>query len=208
VPEANVSVVHNGIRLQPFEQPANASLRGMLTGGTERPIVFTPARLHPQKGHVFLLEAAVHVSDALFVLAGDGPDRGALEAQAKKLGIEDRVCFLGQRQDIPQLLAACDLFVLPSLFEGLPLSVLEAMAAGKPVIATDIGGTNEAVVHRETGLLVPPGNPVELAAAIRDLLTNRSLAACLAEAGRRRVQQKFSSEAMVQGVTRVYDELV
>lgn len=208
VAEAKVRVVHNGVRLPPLEPPVDGSLRSQLMGSTERSIVFTPARLHTQKGHRYLLQAAAQIREAVFVLAGEGPERSSLESQAQSLGIQDRVRFLGQREDIPRLLASCDLFVLPSLIEGLPLSVLEAMAAGKPVIATDIGGTNEVVVQGETGLLVPPARPAELAAAIRGLLMDKSLADHLGAAGRQRARQMFSFDAMVQGVTEVYKELI
>ena len=208
ITELKVRVVHNGIQLAPFDVPTDSNLRGLLVNGHERPIVFTPARLHPQKGHTYLLEAAAQIPDALFVLAGDGPDRDSIKQLVRRLGLEARVRFLGQRQDIPQLLASCDLFVLPSLYEGLPISVLEAMAAGKPVIATATGGTDEAVVNGSTGILVPPGNSTELAAAIRRLLTDRGLAAQFGAAGRSRAKQMFSSDSMVCGVTRVYDELI
>ncbi len=175
VPESKIKVVHNGIRLARFSRQTDPELRRELTQGSGRPIVLTPARLHSQKGHIYLLQAAALVPDALFVLAGEGPERRSLEDVAKGLGLETRVRFLGQREDIPDLLACCDVFVLPSLYEGLPLSVLEAMAAGKPVVATRIGGTAEAVVHGVTGMLVPPENPRELAAAIRTLLADSSL---------------------------------
>ena len=208
VPNAKIRVVQNGISLCRFSVPADPSLRAALNEGKDRPIVFTPARLHKQKGHVYLLEAAACVPDAVFVLAGDGPERSSLQELSRKLGIADRVRFLGQRQDIPQLLACCDMFVLPSLYEGLPLSVLEAMAAGKPVIATAIGGTNEAVLHGVTGLLVPPANPTALAAAVRTLLANEPTATCLAEAGKTRVTREFSSDAMIRGVIHVYEELI
>jgi glycosyltransferase involved in cell wall biosynthesis len=157
---------------------------------------------------VYLLEAAAMVPDALFVFAGDGPERDSLKELARTLGVEGRVRFLGHRKDVPQLLASCDLFVLPSLYEGLPLSVLEAMAAGTPVVATSIRGTDEAVIDGVTGRLVPPEDPVALASAIRTMLTERSLAARLAEAGKTRVREVFSADAMVRGVTQVYDELV
>ena len=100
------------------------------------------------------------------------------------------------------------MFYTPSLYEGLPLTVIEAMSANKPVIATDIGGTDEAVIHGVTGLLVPPRNPAHLAGAIRNLLSDRMLSARLAEAGRKRAVQMFSSDAMVRGVSQVYDELI
>lgn len=171
-------------------------------------MVFTPARLHSQKGHTYLLQAAALLPGLVFALAGDGPDRGTLESQARTLGLEGRVRFLGQRGDIARLLAVCDLFVLPSLYEGLPVSVLEAMAAGKPIVATDIGGTNEAVVHGETGLLVSPGNHHELAAAIQRMLDDKGLSAKCIEAGKTRVHDWFSSAAMARGVAGVYDELL
>ena len=208
VPDSKIRVVRNGIRLSRFSQTADTAIRSTLTGGTDRPIIFTPARLHTQKGHTYLLEAARLLPDAVFVLAGDGPERERLEQLAQELGIEARVRFLGHRQDIPQLMASCDVFVLPSLYEGLPLTVLEAMAAGKPVVATAVGGTDEAVVHGVTGLLVPPANPTELAGAIRAMLTDRRLAVRLAESGRRRAIEEFSCETMVRGVTKVYDELI
>lgn len=208
VPEAKVRVVHNSVRTARFNQPSDPVLRAKLVDDPRRPLVLTSARMHTQKGHRYLLEAAALLPEAVFVLAGDGPERAALEERVRKLGIEDRVRFLGQRDDIHQLLACCDLFVLPSLFEGLPLSVLEAMAAGKPVIATAIPGTEEAVVHGKTGLLVQPANAVQLASAIRTLLADRELSARMAEAGKARVMEGFSAKRMVRDVESVYRELL
>ena len=153
IPSSKVAVVRNGIPVDRFIARPKCGCRSALTAGLNAPVVLTPARLHPQKGHVTLLEAAALVPNAVFLLAGDGPERHSLEAMAHALGIADRVRFLGQRSDIPELLASSDVFVLPSLYEGLPLSVLEAMAAGKPVIATRIGGTDEAVIDGTTGIL-------------------------------------------------------
>jgi glycosyltransferase involved in cell wall biosynthesis len=208
IPARKVQIVHNGIPLAPFNRPANTMLRATLTQATERPIVLMTARLHEQKGHRYLIEAAAQVPEAIFVLAGEGSERVSLEAQAKELGIDDRIIFLGFREDIPDLLANCDLFVLPSLYEGLPLSILEAMVASRPVIATAIGGTDEVVVHGETGLLVPPADPTALARAIRAVLADPALAQRLATAGNGRVHQEFSAEIMVQRVMQIYDELM
>ena len=122
------------------------------------------------------------------MIVGDGPERGALETRIAQLGLGDRVHLLGFRTDIPELLAGCDLFVLPSLFEGLPLSILEAMAAGKAVVATAIGGNDEAVVDGVTGLLVPPADPEALADALRTLLREPERRRRLGEAGRRRAE--------------------
>jgi glycosyltransferase involved in cell wall biosynthesis len=208
IPIRKMQVIHNGISAEAF-RPANASdlaAAPHTTGG--RPVVLTVARLDQQKGLNYLLEAAAQVPEAQFVLAGEGPERAALEAQAARLGLQDRVRFLGYRPDIPELLAGCDLFVLPSLYEGLPLSVLEAMAVGKPVIATAIGGTDEAVVPEQTGLLVPAADPAALARAIRQLLADPPLARRLALAGQARVAAQFSVDQMVQQVTQVYRELL
>jgi glycosyltransferase involved in cell wall biosynthesis len=208
VPLAKLRVVRNGIPLAPFDQCIDPSLRDALREGTTRPIVFTPARLHTQKGHRYLLAAARQVPDALFLLAGDGPERDDLQRMAAELGVADRVRFLGHRPDVTKLLLHCDLFVLPSLFEGLPLSVLEAMAAGKPVIATDVGGTDEVVTHGVSGLLVRPADPDALANAINAVLGDPAKAARLGAAGQARVRQLFRAETMVQGVQEVYREVL
>jgi glycosyltransferase involved in cell wall biosynthesis len=209
LPANKVTVIHNGIFLSPFVRPADTELRAKLGATNGRPIVLTLARLDQQKGHRYLLQAVPLVPDALFVFAGDGPERASLEAQARQLGLnDDRILFLGYRRDTPDLLACCDLFVLPSLFEGLPLSILEAMAASKPVIASAIGGNDEAVIHEETGLLVSPENPAALAQAIQRLLSDRPLAARLAATGKAQVQKKFSAEAMVQRVTEIYEQIL
>ena len=207
-PARKLQVVHNGIPLAAFDRPASPELRACLAGESGRPIVLTVARLDAQKGVGYLLEAVALAPEAQFVLAGEGPERAALEAQAAALGIAERVTFLGFRTDIADLIAVCDLFVLPSLFEGLPLSVLEAMAAGRPVIATAIGGTDEAITSGETGLLVPPADPAALAGAIRALLADPPLAGRLAQAGRARAEAQFSAERMVREVTQVYRELL
>jgi glycosyltransferase involved in cell wall biosynthesis len=208
VPARKLRIVANGIDPAAFARSADPALRARLAGSPDRPLVLTAARLSPQKAIDGLLSAAVLVPDAIFAIAGDGPDRAALEARAQALGIAPRVRFLGPRDDIPELLAACDLFVLPSLFEGLPLSVLEAMAAGKPVAATRIPGTDEAVADGETGILVPPGDAPALAAAIRAFLSDPALARRAGEAGRERVRTRFTASAMVDGVVAAYEELL
>ncbi len=208
LPERKLRVVPNGIDPAPFTRPADPALRTRLAGGPDRPLVFTAARLSPQKALDVLLSAAALVPEAVFVIAGEGPERAALEARAAALGVTQRVRLLGARDDVPELLAACDLFVLPSLVEGLPLSVLEAMAAAKPVVATRIGGTDEAVVDGETGILVPPGDASALAAAIRIFLSDREQARRSGEAGRDRLRARFTARGMIDGVTAAYEELL
>lgn len=213
IPPHKFAVIHNAVAIpscgrqrQQSLQPAGAT--ATVQAADKPPIILTLARLDQQKGHQYLLQAAALVPEALFLLAGDGPERANLEAQAQALGVAARVHFLGYRTDTAALLAGCDLFVLPSLFEGLPLAVLEAMAAEKPVIATAIAGTGEAITHGETGLLVPPADPAALAQAIRHLLGEPLLAQRLAQAAKARAQQEFSVATMVQRVTQVYEGLL
>ncbi|HET9464103.1 MAG TPA: glycosyltransferase [Gemmatimonadales bacterium] len=208
IPTRKLTVVRNGIRVPRPGRTPNPTLRAELVRGRPDYVVLTPARLHVQKGHAILLAAAAQVPDATFVLAGEGPLRAELEQQAHDLGVARRCIFLGHRSDIPDLLAAADLLVLPSLYEGLPVSVLEAMAAERPVVATAIGGTDEAITHELNGLLVPPGDPGALAAAIQRVRVDPALARRLAAAGRERVDREFSSVTTAREVMKVYDEVM
>jgi glycosyltransferase involved in cell wall biosynthesis len=206
-PAEKVEVVYNAVDLDRFDAPPSPALRAELGGGEGAPLVLTPARLDPQKGHAALFRAAAEVPEARFVLAGEGPLRGELEAEAARLGIANRVCFLGRREDVPELLAACDAFALPSLYEGSSLAVLEAMAARRPVISSAIGGTDELITDGENGLLVPPGDAEALAGALRRLLGDGQLRTALAQRGRERAETEFSREAMARRVERIYDEV-
>lgn len=203
-----VAVVRNGIPVAGYDRVSDPALRSWLAAGTNRAIVLTPARLDAQKGHRYLLEAAAQVPEATFVLAGDGPERPALEAIAARSGLSDRVRFLGHRDDVPALLAASDFCVLPSLFEGLPLAVLEAMAARKPVVATRAGGIVEAIEDGSSGLLVAPRDSAALASAIRRLITDPELASRLANAAQTRIRQSFSTERLAAEVEQVYEGLL
>lgn len=206
VPSSKIRTVSNGVQLARFDRLTPNRLRHHLTGGADVPVALTVARLHPQKGLEFLLDAARQVPDVVFLVAGDGPQRAALEQEACALGLGARVRFLGFRSDIPELLANCDLVVLPSLYEGLPVSVLEAMAAGKPVVATSVDGTDEVVEDGRTGLLVPPGDARALAAAIRRLIDDDALARRLGAASRAHVAAHFTAQTMVDRVANVYEE--
>jgi len=195
-----VTVVRNAVALERFPAPAPAPRRP--PGAPAVAVV--PARLVEQKGHADLLEAARRVPDVRFLCAGDGPLRAALEQRARRLGVADRVLFLGHRSDVPELLREAHMAVLPSLYEGLPLSLVEAMAAARPVVATDAGGSREVVEHGKTGLLVPPRDPAALAEAVGRLASDEALAARFGDAGRRRVERDFSASEMVARVERIY----
>ena len=167
-------------------------------------VVGNVARLVEQKGQLTLVEAAPAIlerfPEARFVIAGEGELRGELEAAAAGLPFE----FTGERDDVPELLAGFDAFAFPSLFEGLCLAVIEAQAAGVPVVATPVGGIRETVVDGETGLLVPLRDAAALAAGVCRLLEDRALAAGLAAEAKRRVLERFSVEKMVERTVALY----
>ncbi len=207
-PAEKVEVVYNAVDSERAAVATPPGLREQLGGGPSRPLVLTPARLNPQKGHRVLLEAVAEVPDALFLLAGEGSERAGLEAEAERLGVADRVRFLGRREDVPQLLAACDVFALPSLYEGSSLAVLEAMAAGIPIVSSAIGGTEELIEDGRSGLLVPPGDAKSLAAALRRVLGDEELRQSLAARARERVEAGLTRGQMANRVTAVYRELL
>jgi glycosyltransferase involved in cell wall biosynthesis len=208
VPRRKLRVVRNSVAIQEFERAGDPALRAQLGGAEKRPLVLTLARLNQRKGISTLLEAAALVPQAAFAIAGDGDDRPLLEARIRELGLENRVRLLGQRSDSAALLASCDVFVLPSLREGLPLSVLEAMATGRPVVASSIAGTREIVSAEETGLLFPPGDAAELAKALRRLFADPALRARLSRAARARVENEFAADVMARRVERIYEEVL
>jgi glycosyltransferase involved in cell wall biosynthesis len=161
--------------------------------GTRRPRVVAVGRLKAPKDFLTLVRAVAELPpEACEVLViGDGPDRGQLEAEIRDLGLDGDVRLLGERNDVPDLLAGADAFVLSSASEGMPISVLEAMASGLPVVATRVGGVPELVADGETGFLVPPGEPQALADALGRLLADRALRQRLGDAGLERVRRSF-----------------
>jgi glycosyltransferase involved in cell wall biosynthesis len=204
-PRGRLVVVPNGV------DPPTASAQRPEGVPEHAPLLIEVARLAPVKGQRELIEALARLqrSDAVAMLVGQdfeagGAYRRELESRAAALGVAERVVFAGYRDDVPALLAASDVFVLPSRIEGLPLTVLEAMAAGKPVVATRVGGTPEAVVDGETGLLVPPGDIDALAHALDALLGDPVGARVLGEAGRRRAERTFSAAVMSGRVLSLY----
>jgi glycosyltransferase involved in cell wall biosynthesis len=207
-PSSKIEVIHNGVAVDRLAARFDPELRRQLAAGEDTPIVLAVGRLDPQKGLDILLRAVPHVPRARFVIAGDGPERSRLEAQARAAGVLARVSFLGRRADVPELLAASDLFVLPSLYEGSSLALLEAMAAGKPVVTSAIAGTNELLTNQETGLLVAPGDPDALAAGLRRVLRDAELRDRLGTAARTCVAERFSAADVADRVTRVYERVL
>lgn len=207
-PADRIEVVYNAVRLERFEAPAPPGLREELGGGRDQPLVLTCARLDEQKGHSALLRAAAQLPGVSFAFAGEGPERAALEALAGELGVAGRVAFLGYREDIPALLAACDVFALPSLYEGSSLAVLEAMAAGRAVVSSAIGGTEELIEDGRGGLLVRPGDVDGLRDALARAVEDEDLRSALAGRARERVERQFTPAAMVSANERIYRELL
>jgi glycosyltransferase involved in cell wall biosynthesis len=206
VPDLRVQVIRNGISVQASPVVAPADLRGPGDGL----VVGYVGRLIPGKGVLDLLQAAQLVLSRFprtrFVFVGDGPLRMECEANAAQRGIADSVSFCGHRSDIKSCYAAFDLLVLPSHNEGLPMCILEGMAAGLPVVATRVGSIPEVVLDQETGLLVQPGSPQILADAIGSMLGDYEWASRLGESGRERVAQHYSVRSMVSAYVELYRE--
>jgi glycosyltransferase involved in cell wall biosynthesis len=207
-PRRKIDVIRNSIPVDQYGGRREPQLRDALRGGSTDFVFLTAARLDAQKGLDVLLRAAPSVDGARFVIAGTGVERDRLEREAAELGVSEKVVFLGHREDVGALLAAADAFVLPSLFEGTPLSLLEAMAATKPIVATAIPGIEELVTTDESALLIPPGDPEALAAALRRIVAEPALRANLGTAARRRVATEFGIEANTRRVMRIYAELL
>jgi glycosyltransferase involved in cell wall biosynthesis len=162
------------------------------------------------KGHACLISAAGIVCktepDTLFLLIGDGIERSALEAQARDAGLGHKLLFMGSRSDVAELLACCDLSVLASEAEAFPNALLESMSAGLPVVATAVGGNREIIENEDNGLLVPPGNPQALAAAILRVIRDPQLAKELARAGQEDMRMRFSFERLIAELEHLYKE--
>ncbi len=207
-------VIYNGVdeeRFCPLKSPT--SIRAEFGMSEEAAVVGTVSSLTPHKGHEYLIQAASLVLNTLpsakFIIVGDGPLRKRLEDQAKNLDIHPAVIFTGTRKDIPEILSLMDVFVLPShTREGLGIAIIEAMAAERPVVATEIGGIPEVVNDGETGLLVPPGDAEALSKAIIELLRNPKKTKEMGVKGRTRVKEKFTTKKMLSEIEHVYMSLI
>ena len=208
VPAVRAVTVHEGIDLGHVEAAPPADLHADLWLPHGSPVVGNVAALVPHKGQRHLIEAAAivvtRVPDARFVIAGEGELRPALERQIKDHHLEKHVFLAGFRPDILSVHKGFDIFVMSSVTEGLGTSLLDAMACGKPIVATTAGGMPEVVADGATGLLVPPRDHQSMAEAIVKLLTNPELRARMGGAGLARVRAKFSAERMVQDTLDVY----
>lgn len=202
-----VVYIPNGVAITSARRPPG-EVRRELDTSSEAIVIGTIARLHPSKGQQYLLRAFRLVRDchrgAVLWLVGDGECRTALEREAAKLGIAASVRFAGTRRDVRDVLDAIDLFALPSLWEGMPNALMEAMAAGRPVVASDTDAIGELVIDGETGWMVRPGDADGLARCMLDILANPGRAAEIGRAGLQHVRQHFSLESMADAYAALY----
>ncbi len=207
VPEEKVKLVYNGIDIDQFKILAKRSdpdYKGRTVG-----II---ARLSTVKGHRYLIEAMAEVirefNDARLFIFGQGKIKYELIKQAESLKISEKVFFLPSISNTAEVLQEIDIFVMPSVQEGLGLSILEALACGVPVVASNVGGIPSIIKHDVSGLLVEPGNPLALAGAIMRLMEDRSLSIRLGQKGRQEVEERFNLEKMAADVEKVYEEVI
>ncbi len=209
-----IHTIPNGVSMARFEQQSTAgqAVRRELGIADDAPTVGIIARLMPQKDHATFLAAAAQIHQAMpqarFLVVGDGRLRETLIAQATDLGLNQAVIFCGLRSDIPDVLDTLDLLVFSSRWEGLPVALLEGMAAARPVVATAVGGVPGVVIDGHTGLLVPPGDPGSLAQACIRLLHNPDERIRMGQAGRLRVETEYSMHAMLQQTIEVYENAI
>lgn len=209
VPREKIEIIRSSVdpsHLVPGRDPSE--VRALLGASSQERILLSLAVLARRKGIDVLLSSLAHLRvrglQPLLWVAGEGPERAALQRQAEELALAGQVRFLGHRSDKADLLAACDALVLPSRREGLGVSVLEAMAAGRAVVASAVGGLQEVVLHGETGFLVPAEDPKALADALFQVLTNDKLRTEMGAAGASRAVRHFDARHMVASYERLY----
>lgn len=208
-----VCLIENGVSLDRYQKRiVSESIRESLGIKKDVSVIGTVGALTKEKGHVYFLSAAQKVNRifprAVFLFVGDGTQRQYLESIASKLGIADKVIFTGMRKDIPEILSILDVFVLPSLNEGLPMALLEAQAARIPVVATRVGAIPDVLEDGITGMLIPPRYPQAMAEAIIMILSDKKFASGIAQKGFERVRDNFSSEKMASKYLSIYKELM
>jgi glycosyltransferase involved in cell wall biosynthesis len=213
VPQERIQIVPNAIRWPESVSASRVRAAKREIGGEGHfPLLGTVARLAPQKGLSYLLQALAGLRrrypDLLWVILGEGELRSELETMVDELGLQNHVRFCGLRRDVQAVLQSLDLFVLPSLFEGLPLSLLEAMAAGRPVVATQVAGSSEVIEDGVNGRLVPPADSEALAEAILGLLEDSEGAEELARRGQETVRQQYTIGPVAEEYASIYGELL
>jgi glycosyltransferase involved in cell wall biosynthesis len=208
-----VHVVHNGIVLEPFQNPAvGGQIRQEFQLDPEQPVVGIVGRLAPAKDHQTFFQAmrlvAAQFPDLRILCVGEGALRGELERLVGELGLRPNVIFTGDRTDIPAIMFALDILVSSSRWEGFPNVIMEAMAAARPVVATDVGDVAELVIPHKSGLLVKPGEPEAMAEAVISLLRDEPRRLSLGQQGRIRIEENFTHERMAAATSAIYRQLL
>lgn len=209
-----LDVIHNGVDIEQLQSVVDTGrdIRPEFGIPADHALVAHVANFTPKKRHCDLLHAIKLVKDqnpkVTFILVGQGPLQDQMKEQATELGINDNVVFAGFRLDAADIMAAADMFVLPSQFEGMPVSMLEAMALGTPVIAARVGGIPEVLEDNRDGILIDPKNPKQLADNVLKLITDKTLKKTLADNALEKVRQHFSIEDMVHSTESVYDQML
>ena len=212
IADRRLHVIPNGVDASEYEVKRDPQrLRSELGLSPTAPVIGIAARLVIEKGLTYLLKAMPlllrEYPSICAVVAGEGKLEHSLRAEADSLGISSNVRFVGLRNDIPALTQMLDVYVLPSISEGLPMALLEAMAAARPIVATAVGGIPEAVTHGETGILVPPADPSAFASAVIELLRNPAKMRSLGAAGRARFLERYHARAMVRAYEDLYSNV-
>lgn len=210
-PKEKIHILHNGVDVDRFGGARRDRQALLPAVGSGSKLIAVVANMYiAGKGHPCLIAAAAPICrkfpQAIFLLIGDGPERAKFERQATEAGLQKNFLFLGRRKDVPELLACCDLSVLPSEAEALPNSVLEAMAAGLPVVATCVGGIPEIIQDGENGLLVPPQDSEALTNAVIRILQDPDLAKKLGTAGQTRMRTQFGFDRLLQSLEQLYSK--
>jgi len=211
IPADKISVILNCVDVSRYGKDANrVTLRSSLGFGETDHLMALVATFKRQKGHKVLIEAAASLIPDFphlhILFIGDGDLRDALQDQVREMNLEENVHFLGLREDIPDILAASDSFVLPSLWEGLPMALIEAMASSLPIVATDVSGTRQVMVPGETGILVVPGSARELTRAITELMTDPARAQAMGRQAYQRVENLFSAQKQAREYISLFEQ--
>jgi len=213
LPPDKIQVLYNTIDFKAFQEPHDRqAVRGAYGIHDSDIVIGWVARLAKQKGHEFLLEAAHSMSETYpnlrLLLVGDGPLKQRLMEKARDLGIEQRVVFTGTSDQVPELLSAMDVFVLPSLWEGLPLVIGEAMAAGVPVVGTDVGGVSELIIDGKTGVLIPAGQPQAIREAVESILEQPDRTRAMVDHAGKHIEKLFSTSDHTNRLQDLYVEVL
>ena len=211
VPKEKINVLYSGIDVKKYQiSKSKTQIKKSLKINSSKKIILCVGRLRKVKGINFGIEAFYEIQktmkNTIFLIAGEGEDKKLLEEQSKMLSLDKQIKFLGARKDLPELFSISDVIIMPSLTEGFPRIAIESMAAGKPIVATKVGGTSEAIKHKYNGILVPSQRPKVMAKWVIKILKDKKLANHLGANGKKLVSEKFTLEKYIKQVEIMYSK--